>query len=79
MLILFTLITISSFNSEGLAMIYTYNKSMNTERDEASILQIQDPMGYRKWTMIWIHHMYGPNILTWKIELFYKFFYIDII
>lgn len=52
---------------------------MNTERDEASILQIQDPMGYRKWTMIWIHHMYGPNILTWKIELFYKFFYIDII
>lgn len=75
MLILFTLITISSFNSEGLAMRYTYNKSMNTERDEASILQIQDPMGYRKWTMIWIHHMYGPNILTWKIELFY----IDII
>lgn len=55
-------------------MIYTYNKSMNTERDEASILQIQDPMGYRKWTMIWIHHMYEPNILTWTIELFYKFF-----
>ena len=43
MLIVFTLITISRFNSEGSAMRYTYNKSMNTERDEASILQIQDP------------------------------------
>lgn len=55
-------------------MRYTYNKSMNTERDEASILQIQDPMGNRKWTMIWIHRMYVLNFLTRKIKLFYNFF-----